>query len=161
MADPSSEFLLRAADVKSKERSFSHPWNKNSSVATTFLGRALGLRRAGVNLTRLPAGKESFLPHSHQREEEWIYILAGRGIAEIDGAEFEVGPGDFMAFPAPSVVHHLRNPNAEDLVYLMGGENLEFEIEEFPTVGKRMVRQGPKVDIYDTSDAKPFGPIAT
>ncbi|MGH9891065.1 MAG: cupin domain-containing protein [bacterium] len=58
----------------------------------------------------VPGGKESFTYHSHHREEEWIYILSGQAIAEIDGAEYEVGPGDFMAFPTPSVAHHLRNP---------------------------------------------------
>ncbi len=159
MTDSKPSLLLRAAEVKDRARAFSHPWNKNSSVSTVFLGRALGLKRTGVNLTRLPPGKESFRPHSHEREAEWVYILAGRGIAEIDGQDHEVGPGDFMAFPAPSVVHHLRNPHDEELVYLMGGENLEFEVEDFPSVGKRMVRRGPKVDVYNTSDAKPFGPI--
>jgi uncharacterized cupin superfamily protein len=48
----------------------------------------------------MPPGKESFVYHSHHREEEWIYVLSGRGVAEIDGEEFEVGAGDFMGFPA-------------------------------------------------------------
>jgi uncharacterized cupin superfamily protein len=158
MSEP-KPLLIRSTEVKEKERQFSHPWNASSSVSTAFLGRAVGLRRTGVNLTRVPPGKESFLPHSHEREEEWIYILSGRGVAEIAGAEYEVGPGDFMAFPTPSVVHHLRNPFSEELVYLMGGENLDFEIEDFPSVGKRMIRQGSKVDIYNITDAKPFGSI--
>jgi uncharacterized cupin superfamily protein len=55
------------------------------------------------------------------------------------------------------VVHHLRNPFAEELVYLMGGENLEFEIEDFPTVGKRMLRRGAAVDIYELADARTPG----
>jgi uncharacterized cupin superfamily protein len=29
----------------------------------------------------VPPGKESFVYYSHQREEEWIYVLSGRGIA--------------------------------------------------------------------------------
>jgi uncharacterized cupin superfamily protein len=152
-------FILRADEIEAQKRSFSHPWNANSSVQTSFLARTLGLRRVGVNLAYIPGGKESFLYHSHQREEEWIYILSGRGIAEIDGAEHQVGAGDFMAFPAPSVAHHLRNPHSEELVYLMGGENLEFEIEDFPHVGKRMVRRGSQVEIYNISDAKSFGPL--
>lgn len=146
----SSPLLLRAADMAARARPYSHPWNKNSAVSTTFLGRALGLTRTGVNLARIAPGKESFLPHAHHREEEWIYILSGRGVAEIDGVDHDVGPGDFMAFPAPSVVHHLRNASSDDdLVYLMGGENLDFEVEDFPTVGKRMLKRGEKMDIYD------------
>jgi uncharacterized cupin superfamily protein len=37
--------------------------------------------------------------HSHQSEEEWLYILSGRGVAEIDGEEMDVAAGAFMAFP--------------------------------------------------------------
>ncbi len=62
-----------------------------------------------MNWIRLPPGRESYVYHTHEAEEEWLYILSGRGITEIDGAEHEVGPGDFMGFPTPSVAHHLRS----------------------------------------------------
>jgi len=153
--------LLRANDVRSKETTFSHPWNPKSCITGTMLARTLGLNRIGVSLARIPPSKESFVYHSHHFEEEWIYVLSGRGVAEIDGSEFEVGPGDFMAFPTPSVPHHLRNAGDEDLVYLMGGENREFEIADFPKLGRRMIRENAKVDIYNVTDAKPFGPLVT
>lgn len=152
-------FLLRARDVSRAEGTFTHPWNPSSEVRGTQLGRLLGLERTGVNLVHIAAGKESFVYHSHQREEEWIYILSGRAIAEIDAREFEVGAGDFMAFPTPSVAHHLRNPFQEELVYLMGGENLDCEIADFPRLGKRMVRAGGSIEVYDLSQGKPFGPL--
>ena len=50
-------------------------------------------------------------------------------------------------------------PGPEDLVYLSGGENREFDVADFPRLGKRMVRMGNHVDIYDAEDAQPFGPI--
>jgi uncharacterized cupin superfamily protein len=68
-------------------------------------------------------------------------------------------PGDFIAFPTPSVPHHLKNPFDQDLVYLMGGENREFEIADFLGLGKRMVKSGEKFEAYDMSNAKPFGPL--
>ncbi len=64
-----------------------------------------------------------------------------------------------MAFPTPSVPHHLKNPFDQDLTYLMGGENHEIEIADFPRLGKRMIRNREKIDIYEASDAKPFGPL--
>ncbi|MDX2215012.1 MAG: cupin domain-containing protein [Oculatellaceae cyanobacterium bins.114] len=151
--------LLRAEQIASNLQAFSHPWNPNSELSGIQLGKTIGLQRTGVNFGKVPSGKESFIYHSHHREEEWIYILSGRGIAEIDGAEFEVGSGDFMGFPTPSVAHHLRNIGDEDLVYLAGGENLDIEIAEFPRLGKRMLRQREAIDIYDFSDAKPFGSL--
>ena len=154
-----SPYLLRAAEIQASTQSSSHPWNPHSEIHGTMLARTLGLTRTGVSLARIPSGKESFVYHSHRYEEEWIYILSGNGMAEIDGNEYEVAAGDFMAFPTPSVAHHLRNPFADDLVYLMGGESRQFEIAEFPRMRKRMIRDGADVQIYDVADAKPFGPL--
>lgn len=153
--------LIKAEQIAANLHSFSHPWNPNSELAGTQLGKTVGLQRTGINFIRVPPGKESFIYHSHYREEEWIYILSGRGVAEIDGAELEVGAGDFMGFPTPSVAHHLKNTGDEDLVYLAGGENLDIEIAEFPRLGKRMIRREGAIDIYDFSDAKPFEPLDT
>lgn len=149
-----SKFLIKASDIKAREAQFSHPWNPKSLLIGTQISRMIGLKRTGVTIARMPAGKESFVYHSHHLEEEWLYILSGNGIAEIDGVEYEVGAGDFMAFPTPSVAHHLRNPNPEDLVYLMGGENLETEIADFPKMDKRMLRHGGTVEVYNLSDVK-------
>ena len=116
-------YLLRAADIAARSQTFSHPWNPRSELTGYQMAKATGLKRTGVNLARIAPGKESFVYHSHWREEEWIYILEGRGVARIDDVDYEVGPGDFMAFPTPGVAHHLRNPFERELVYLMGGEN--------------------------------------
>ena len=113
-------YLLRAADIAARSQTFSHPWNERSEISGYQLGKSTGLRRTGVNLARLAPGKESFVYHAHWMEEEWIYVLSGRGVARIDGADYEVGAGDFMAFPTPGVAHHLRNPFASELLYLMG-----------------------------------------
>jgi uncharacterized cupin superfamily protein len=145
--------------IKAQEQTFHHLWNKKSEITGVMLGRTLGLVRTGVNIGRIPPGKESFVYHAHHREEEWIYVLAGKGIAEIDDQEFEVEPGDFMAFPTPSVAHPMRNVCTEDLVYLFGGENLEYEIADFPKLGKRMLRRRQEIDVYDLADTKPFGPL--
>ncbi|MBD1865538.1 MULTISPECIES: cupin domain-containing protein [Trichocoleus] len=153
--------LVKAEQIAANLHSFSHPWNPNSELTGTQLGKTVGLQRTGVNFIRVPPGKESFIYHSHHREEEWIYILSGRGVAEIDGTELEVGAGDFMGFPTPSVAHHLKNTGDEDLVYLAGGENLDIEIAEFPRLKKRMIRREGAIDIYDFADAKPFEPLDT
>lgn len=159
MSDRPNLYLLRAADIAARSQTFSHPWNPRSELTGYQLAKATGLNRIGVSLARMAPGKESFVYHSHWMEEEWIYILAGRGMACIDGAHYEVQAGDFMAFPAPGVAHHLRNPFDEELVYLMGGENREIEIADFPDLGKRMFRHAKGVEIYDLNAGKPFGPL--
>ena len=149
--------ILKAEKIAENAQTFSHPWNPKSEMSGTPLGRTVGLKRTGVNLLKVPPGKESFVYHSHQREEEWIYVLSGRGIAEIDEETFEVSAGDFMGFPTPSVAHHLKNAGDEDLLYLVGGENLDIEIADFPRLGKRMLRRESGIEIYNIADARPFG----
>jgi uncharacterized cupin superfamily protein len=151
--------IVRAADIAAHAQEFSHPWNPLSLVRGTQLGRSVGLKRTGVNILSVPPGRESYVYHSHRYEEEWMYVLEGSGVALIDGSEYPVGRGDFMGFPTPSVAHLMRNTGATDLVYLSGGENREFEVAEYPTLGKLAVRMGQQVNIYDADDAKPFGPL--
>jgi len=148
--------LVRASERPDEVR-FQHPLNPSSELHGHLLGRLVGLKRTGVNLAHVPPGKESFVYHSHQLEEEWIYILAGRGLAEIDGAEYEVGPGDFMGFPTPSVAHHLKNPFADELVYLTGGESREVEIADFPRLGLRLIRTAAGAQVAEVDQLRTIG----
>ncbi|MBN1210815.1 MAG: cupin domain-containing protein [Myxococcaceae bacterium] len=152
---PRKPSLFRAADhAKVPEASQSHPLNPNSLVRGISLSEQVGLRRMGFHLLRIPPGKESFILHSHQTEEEFIYILSGRGIAEVGDESHEVGPGDFMGFPTPSVAHHLRNPFEQELVYISGGERHEVEVADFPSLGKRLVRMGMQAAIYEVAEGQ-------
>jgi uncharacterized cupin superfamily protein len=160
MSDP-KQYLLNAQEIADLgEVRFGHPLNPQSDVGLKPLSDAVGLQRIAIRQGRIPPGKESFIYHSHQHEEEFLYILSGRGIAEIQDAEFEVGPGDFMGFPTPGVAHHLRNPFDEDLVYLMGGESRDVEIGEFPKINKLSLynKQRQEAFIVDKDALEPFVP---
>ncbi|MEM7716658.1 MAG: cupin domain-containing protein [Cyanobacteria bacterium P01_A01_bin.68] len=149
--------LLKADAIEQlPEQKFSHPFNPNSEISGVSLSEAVGLQRIGFHLAKIPPGKESFIYHSHEFEEEFIYILSGKGIAEINDREFEIESGDFMGFATPSVAHHLRNPFEEDLIYIMGGERREYEIADFPHIQKRMFRNGKKIQIAEYDNLKPF-----
>src|SRR5215510_6686680 len=155
-SEKSRRSLVRASEIAKQEQRFSHPWNPDSEVRGTRLSRLTDLSRVGVSLVRIAPGKESFVYHSHYCEEEWVYILSGQGIAEIDGQEHEIGPGDFMGFGTPSVAHHLRNPFSEELTYLMGGEAREYEVADYPKLGRRMVRCRNERVIYDLASGRSF-----
>lgn len=157
MTDEQHPGLIKASDIDAIDAfEFHHPLNPNSEIYLRFLGRAVGLKRIGVTIARVPTGKESFIYHAHQNEEEWVYILSGRGIAEIGEQEYEVGPGDFMGFGLPQQPHHLRNPFAEDLVYLMGGEAGRLDVGVFPRLGKRVIGDSESAYIVDDSALKLF-----
>jgi uncharacterized cupin superfamily protein len=140
MRDAAKSLLGRKEIAQLPEVHIRHPWNPNSDVYLKRLSQVTGLRRLALCIARVPPGKESFLYHRHERDEEFLFVLSGRGRAEIGGEVFEVGAGDFMGFPAPNgPPHHLTNPFNEDLVYLMGGESSGYDIGYFPRLGRRIV----------------------
>jgi hypothetical protein len=49
-----------------------------------------------------------------------------------------------------------KSISAADLVNMMGGENLEHEIADFPTLDKRMLRLGTTIEIYRLSEGESF-----
>lgn len=150
--------LIRAAKLDAlPEFQFRHPLNPKSEIYLRSLSALAGLQRIGLSVGRVPPGAESFVYHYHHYEEEFVYIISGRAIAEIDDRTYEVGPGDFMLFTAPSVGHHLRNPFETELVYLMGGESREVEIGEFPRLGKRAIFEKSRgAYIVDSDATAPF-----
>jgi uncharacterized cupin superfamily protein len=160
MAQPTSKHLVRAGE-RGPEQSFSHPYNPRSQIHGFVLGPRTGLTRTGVNLARIPPGKESFVFHVHHGEEEWLYVLSGRGVAEVGDEALAVGPGDFLGFPAGGPAHHLRNDGTEDLVYLSGGERHAVEVADFPRLGRRIVRFGEgegQFAVYPLDAAVPLFP---
>ncbi len=142
------DLLVRADRRAAMEESFSHPLNPESSLSGTTLSRLTGLVRCGVNFIRVPPGKESFVHHVHLADEEWMYVLSGRGELRIGDQRFEVGPGDFVGFPPRTHAHHLRNTGADDLVYLSGGEAVDHVIADFPELGLRMTHVGDEATVF-------------
>lgn len=133
--------LLRAADIAAlPERRHQHQFNDNAIRMTRSVGDLLGLTALGVHLVRLAPGRDSTTYHSHETDEEFLYVLAGRGLADIGEQQVEVGPGDFMAFPAGSPAHSLHNPFDEDLVYLMGGDRNPSDLVHYPRIGRSMIK---------------------
>jgi uncharacterized cupin superfamily protein len=149
--------LVRAGD-RGPAFPSSHPYNPRSEMHGWLLSRPAGLGRIAVNLVRIPPGRESAILHAHHREEEWLFVLSGRAVAPVDGAEHAIGPGDFLGFP-PGVAHHLRNDGGEDLEVLVGGEVIsDVDVADFPSLRRRLVRAGTQLAVYPLDAAVPFLP---
>ena len=84
-------------------------------------------------------------------------FFQGEALQRSEEETYEVGPGDYLLFTTLSVGHHLRNPFAEDLVYLMGGESRDVKVGEFPRLNKRAVfEKGTEAYIIDLDVTRPF-----
>jgi mannose-6-phosphate isomerase-like protein (cupin superfamily) len=74
------------------------------------------LKDRGVNFIHddiLPPGV-SIGYHQHTGDEEYYYIVSGKGLMTLDGESFEVTGGDITAV-YPGGMHGLENTGTEDL----------------------------------------------
>lgn len=141
---PPHPLLTAAAIAHMSEQVVVHPLNANAVRHQRSLAGTTGCLHLGVYLVRVQPGHYSTEYHRHRGEEEFLYILSGRGIATIDDETFEVQAGDFMGFRPDSPAHDMYNPFAEDLVYLMGGYDLDYDVVDYPHQGTRLYRLGDR-----------------
>jgi len=143
--------LSREAIAAMNERTHQHAFNPNGVRQTRSLSDACGMRQMGVHLVRVEPGRDSTEYHTHSHDEEWIYILSGRGAAEIGGEKVPVKAGDFMGFVAGSLPHIMTNDGGEDLVYLVGGTRHAYDVVDYPRRGIRSFKYDGKRDNVETA----------
>jgi len=98
----SKPVAIHARDAAPRTRPSNYPepfFSRMAGREKRPLGDLFGLTNFGVNLTRLAPGGESALLHRHTRQDEFVYILEGRGIARVDGNV--VSQAEFLATMAP------------------------------------------------------------
>ena len=79
-----SKHLLTHDDITvMPEQVVQHQFNDNAIRHTRTLSTPTGLSRIGIHLVRIESGRDSTTYHYHDADEEFIYIVAGRGIARI------------------------------------------------------------------------------
>jgi len=96
-----------------------------------------GLTRQAVRLAEVAAGGRSTVFHTHERTDEWVFVLAGCATVRVGGATFEVGPNDFIGHPAGSAAHAMQA--LDDLTYLVGGGIDAADVVTYPDARKRRV----------------------
>ncbi len=113
--------VVRCWDVEGEPRPrFTHGRGVRSVVRR--LGDAVGLTHMGVNLRSVAPGDAGTNRHFHTVEEEWVYVLSGRGTVRIGPHRVPVRAGSFVGFPPGPRPHHFLAEGDEPLVLLEGGE---------------------------------------
>lgn len=135
MARPSC--VVHVWDLPAEKRPrFTKPVGVGALVRSP--GDATGLTHMGVHLRSVEPGLAGTNRHFHMVEEEWSYVLAGRGVVRIGPLRIEVWPGSFVAFPPGPRPHHFVAQGDTPLVFLEGGERRRDEDYGFyPDLGKR------------------------
>jgi uncharacterized cupin superfamily protein len=103
------------------------------------LGEAAGATIAGVARIDVQPGCRPGPVHQHGSEEEIFFVLEGSGLAWLDGAVHEIGPGDTIVYLAGGAEHTII-AGEQGLSVLAFGENHEPPLVRLPRAG--MVRRG-------------------
>ncbi|MGH8172134.1 MAG: cupin domain-containing protein [Rhodanobacteraceae bacterium] len=98
------------------------------------IGRKIGAKHLGYNLTLVPPGKRAFPFHSHRVNEEMFFVLEGRGEIRIGDASHVIRAGDVIACPpgGPESAHQIVNTSDADLRYLAVSTAMASEVCEYP-----------------------------
>jgi uncharacterized cupin superfamily protein len=108
-----------------------------------------GLQRQAVRWARVARGGRSTVFHTHDRTDEWVLVLSGRGVARVGDDRFEIGPDDFLGHPAGSAPHVMEA--VEELTYLVGGQIDASDVVVYPEAGLR--RAGGRLQRVDSPGA--------
>jgi mannose-6-phosphate isomerase-like protein (cupin superfamily) len=81
--------------------------------------QALGVEAFGVNAIVYAPGYEGFL-HYHDEQDELYFVHRGTAVFEVDGEEFELGPGGVVHVQS-TTARRVSNPTDEELVMLVVG----------------------------------------
>ncbi len=119
-----------------------HFLNTNAVRNNKSLGDIVGLKGLGFHIIEVPAGRESTEFHAHQFEDECTYVLEGRGTVVVGDERIEVGPGDFIGYPAGGPAHTMINDGDAPLRCIVVGQRLAHDVSEYPKLGKRLFRNG-------------------
>jgi len=103
------------------------------------LGEAAGSTAVGVQRVEVDPGARIGPVHVHGAEEEIFFVLGGTGLAWIDGAVHEIGPGDTIVYVAGGPTHTLIAGD-DGLDVLCFGENADPPLVHLPRAG--VLRRG-------------------
>ena len=122
------------AAPRTKPTNYPEPFASSMAGRTKRpLGDVFGLSRFGVNLTRLAPGGASALRHAHSKQDEFVYILAGKPLLITDQGETRLAPGMCAGFKAGSGNgHHLVNHSDEDVLYVEIGDRTPGDSVTYP-----------------------------
>ena len=97
-------------------------------------------------------GYESTEYHVHSCEDECVFILSGEATVTIDETDYKVSAGDFVGYPAGGLPHTMKNTGVAVLRCIVVGQRLNYDVGDYPRLGKRLYRYGQSQDLVDLNN---------
>jgi uncharacterized cupin superfamily protein len=113
------------------------PWGEGMQRGSYFQRRKkLAGDAMSCSLWELPPGKKSYPFHKHNVTEEALFVISGSAKVRSSMGLTEIGPGDFVLFPAGDDAHQIINDGTELLVYFAMSVSKGVDVTEYPDSGK-------------------------
>lgn len=126
------------------------PVPANGFVRNLVSSRALGTPGRYSLGTQTVAPKSFIREHTHDRNEEIVFVVEGRGIARIEGVDHPIETGSCV-YVALNEKHHFLNPHDEPMtffwVFTPGGLD-----DFFAEIGRPRVPGEPAPDPFARPD---------
>lgn len=107
--------------------------DEQGKMTTLFLGAAAGSEKLYANIDKVQPGAKSVKYHSHSLQEEFFLILAGEGTLRLNGEEYPVAKGSFVAKPAgKNIAHQFINTGTDVLEILDVGLKVQGDVAYYP-----------------------------
>lgn len=121
------------------------------------LGEFFGLTNFGVNLTHLAPGAMSALAHTHSKQDEFIFVLAGIPTLILGEEEFVLNPGECYGFKAgTAIAHQLVNRSQIEVTYLEIGDRTAGDEVEYPNDDLKATQLTDGVWMLTHKDGRPY-----
>ena len=145
--------IIKKGDIESMEGlTKAHFLNENAVRNNKSLGDFAGLKSLGFHLIEIEPGHESTEYHSHEYEDECVYILSGEATATIGDKDYQVSAGDFIGHPAGGEAHTMKNTGQDKLVCIVAGQRLPHDVADYPHLGKRLFRNTGASELVDVDN---------
>ncbi len=135
-----SSTIFASADVpETNATSIPEPFKAtNEARYNRRLGDFSGLKKFGVNQTRIPPGGQSSYRHAHSQQDEFIYVLDGEVVVETNAGAQTIGVGMCAGFPAGTGdAHRFTNRSDRDVVLLVIGDRSPADVLTYPEIDLR------------------------
>jgi uncharacterized cupin superfamily protein len=110
-------------------------------------GPKIGATQLGGSVYELPPGQSICPYHYEYPEEEWLFVLSGRGDVRTPAGEEELGPLEVVCFPfGPEGAHKVTNRGEETARVVMLSTKAEVSVAVYPDSGKMLANTGNPED---------------
>ena len=137
--------------------SYPQPWAAAVAGRTSWkLGDAAGLSQFGATLTEMLPGSRSSLRHWHAEQDEFIVMLDGELVLEMDSGETVMRAGDCAAFPAGVADGHcMVNRSDRPGRFICIGTRTDTDTGHYPGIDLKAEVRG-KDTVFTRCDGTPY-----